>query len=122
MLGEGEFFGSNQRRRAFDLMEHPAMLGYNHVALDVTEQVKKGKNGTLAGWIANLNDVSKERFDKSLRVALQPLQQIIGSSVYEMAFLYDADGCLVELLHFQKTLPQEMESGWAPWDGQGFMR
>ncbi len=52
---------------------------------------------------------------------MPPKQQIIGRQVYELAFLYDADGCLIELLHLQNELPQQLDSGWDPWDGTGFV-
>jgi catechol 2,3-dioxygenase-like lactoylglutathione lyase family enzyme len=123
-------------RRALSLMERPAVLGYNHVALDVTFQIQQMQqdsttqnttttattaNANLADWISQLNATSVERFGKTLRVALEPQQQIIGQGVYELAFLSDADGCLVELLHQQSVLPQNVQSGWEPWDGQGFV-
>ena len=37
-------------------------------------------------------------FGRQLRIALPPEQKVIGSQVYEMAFIYDADGALIELL------------------------
>ena len=125
--------------RAPNLMELPALLGYNHIAFDVTRQVNQlQKNNTttttttttavssvratsLAGWIEALNQTSLERFGKTLRVALPPRQQMIATTVYELAFLYDADGCLVELLYeVGKTASSTVASGWEPWDGQGF--
>jgi catechol 2,3-dioxygenase-like lactoylglutathione lyase family enzyme len=145
-------------RRAPNLMDRPEVLGYNHVALDVTYQIqhmqqqrdqkeldsmRRNTNTTgtaaastststtttatsttvspLADWMSLLNTMSVERFGKTLRVALEPQQQIIGRGVYELAFLFDADGCLVELLHQQSVLPQSVQSGWEPWDGQGFV-
>jgi hypothetical protein len=39
-----------------------------------------------------------------------------------MAFLFDADGSLVELLNHSGTLEQEMDDGWIPWDGRGFVQ
>jgi catechol 2,3-dioxygenase-like lactoylglutathione lyase family enzyme len=112
------------RQRAPDLMKYFNVLGYNHIALDVTAQIQQaGGNGTaatLCGWIDNLNRTSHERFGRRLRIALEPEQQMIGRAVYEIAFLYDADGCLVELLHFLVELKQDMVLGWEPWDGQAF--
>jgi hypothetical protein len=29
---------------------------------------------------------------------------MIGKDVYELAFIYDADGCLLELLNYQSTI------------------
>jgi catechol 2,3-dioxygenase-like lactoylglutathione lyase family enzyme len=151
--------------RAPNLMDRQEVLGYNHVALDVTYQIQhmqqqrrdqqkeqldsvtiRNTNTTtaeaststattsniststtvsspLADWMSILNTTSVERFGKTLRVALEPQQQIIGRGVYELAFLFDADGCLVELLHQQSVLPQSVnvQSGWEPWDGQGFV-
>jgi hypothetical protein len=112
-------------------MQHQDVLGYNHVALDVTLQIQQlqqshsqsllGSNATLADWVSQLNASSVERFGKSLRVALEPRQQMIGRGVYELAFLYDADGCLVELLRCTGGLPQNLQSGWEPWNGEGFV-
>jgi catechol 2,3-dioxygenase-like lactoylglutathione lyase family enzyme len=154
------------RVRAPNLMDQPDVLGYNHVALDVTFQIQQMQmqqehdqkeldsmtrntnttdttgssstststagtstttistvNVSLADWMSLLNATSVERFGKTLRVALEPQQQIIGRNVYELAFLFDADGCLVELLNLKSVLPQSVnvQSGWEPWDGQGFV-
>jgi catechol 2,3-dioxygenase-like lactoylglutathione lyase family enzyme len=154
------------RVRAPNLMDLPAALGYNHVALDVTYEIQQLQimqqqhdcdeldsmtrnttatatsstststttakaatttstitTVTLANWMSRLNAASVERFGKTLRVALEPQQQIIGRTVYELAFLFDADGCLVELLNLKSVLPPtvNVQSGWEPWDGQGFV-
>jgi hypothetical protein len=58
-----------------------------------------------------------EKFGKGLRVALEPKQQIIGRLVFELAFIYDADGTVLELLNCIKVLDQEVDSGWEPWRG-----
>ncbi|KAL9181828.1 hypothetical protein ACHAXT_012171 [Thalassiosira profunda] len=119
-------------RRAIDLAKREELLGLNHFALDVTNNIPRPDNDDgasadgsacalyqLQEWMDDLNALSIERFGKSLRVALSPVKRIIGKEVYEMAFLYDADGALVELLNHSGTLEQEMDDGWAPWDGQG---
>jgi len=142
------------RPRAINLMERQDLLGYNHLALDVTSQiglrnisipsqtlgnVSSEGNETqssrsdakwnhqhlpvsLSGWISQLNATSVQTFGKSLRVALMPQQQLIGRDVYELAFLYDADGCLVELLNLQgRSLAKDIASGWEPWGGTSFL-
>ena len=120
VLNETSSGTTDRRIRAVDLMQRQELLGYNHVALDVTAQIRSGgMKGGLSEWMQRLNDTSLERFGKSLRVALHPRQQMIGRSVYELAFLYDADGALIELLHHQRDLEQTIESGWEPWDGRG---
>ncbi|KAG7367777.1 glyoxalase/bleomycin resistance protein/dioxygenase [Nitzschia inconspicua] len=112
-----------QTIRAIDLMKRQELLGYNHIALDVTESVDlldSTNTTSLSEWIQQLNQRSVEMFGKTLRIALKPQQQIIGNSVYELAFIYDADGALLELIRKQTDLPQNVDSGWEPWDGQGF--
>jgi hypothetical protein len=70
-----------------------------------------------------LNATSVEKFGIGLRVALEPRQQIIGKSVFELAFLFDADGALIEFVNKQSNVEQEMSSGWEVlvWDGKGFV-
>lgn len=114
------------RKRALDLMKRPEFLGWNHVALDVTDQVQGmdvdlAGSGTLLGFMKALNATSWKTFQRTLRVAVEPQQQLIGNEVYELGFLYDADGCLVELLHKQSELTQRIDSGWEEWDGTGFV-
>jgi catechol 2,3-dioxygenase-like lactoylglutathione lyase family enzyme len=117
MLNEQE----GTRKRAIDLMERQDFLGHNHLALDVTNQIENwNATRSLQVWMDDLNDKSMEVSGKKLRIALAPRQQLIGSAVYELAFLYDADGSLVELLYKQSALEQEIQSGWEPWDGKGF--
>jgi catechol 2,3-dioxygenase-like lactoylglutathione lyase family enzyme len=117
MLNEPE----GMKRRAFDLLQRQEFLGYNHLALDVSASIHQKGLANLTEWLDVLNEKSLEIFDKTLKVALQPEQKLIGSSVYEIAFLYDADGALVELLHKQTDLAQKIDSGWEPWDGKGFV-
>lgn len=117
MLREPE----GMKRRAIDLGKREDLLGYNHMALDVTTSIKIEKLSSLSEWMDKLNERSINTFGKSLRIALEPKQQMIGQGAYEVAFLYDADGALVELLNKQADLPQQVSSGWTPWDGTGFV-
>lgn len=130
MLNEPE----GSKRRAIDLGKREELLGWNHLALDVTGCIPRPGNdegasevGTacalyqLQDWMDDLNAMSIKRFGRALRVALAPTKRIIGREVYEMAFLYDADGALVELLNHSTTLEAEVGDGWEPWDGKGFV-
>lgn len=117
MLNEPE----GMKRRAFDLVQRQELLGHNHLALDVTSSIQSLGLESLSEWIDSLNQQSLANFGKTLRIAVEPRQQLIGREVYELAFLYDADGALVELLHKQKDQPQDVSSGWEPWDGQDFL-
>ena len=129
MLNESE----GKIKRAIDLTKREELLGLNHLALDVTGCIPRPNNdggateeGTacalyqLQEWMDDLNTLSIDKFGKSLRVALSPTKRIVGTSVYEMAFIYDADGSLIELLNHSGTLQQEISDGWQPWDGLGF--
>ena len=123
MLNEPE----GMKRRALDLAKREELLGLNHFALDVTANIPRSLDESEKGssceiyqlkeWMDDLNQESIAKFGRSLRVALQPTKRIIGRDVYEIAFLYDADGALVELLNHCNTLKQEVDDGWEPWDG-----
>lgn len=104
----------NGRPRAPDLMSQSTVLGLNHVALDVTLQIQSAGMLSLGEWLTALVEKSWEEFEKVPRVALEPEERIIGQSVFEVAFIYDADGSLVELLHEKSQLKQPMSSGWEP--------
>ena len=93
-------------------------VGLNHVALDVSHLCDD-----LGDFLRRLNDDSERLFEKSLGLALPPRQQIIGQEVYELAFVRDADGVLVELLRRQATLDAPMEPDWQHGDtGHGRFR
>jgi len=125
------------RKRSFDLFTRQDLLGLNHYALDVTayishykQQYRKEQDTRdndddeyygLDQFLQQINNQSIKTFGKTLRVALQPEQKVIGSQVYEMAYIYDADGSVIELLRYIKELNQPVTSGWEPWDGRGFV-
>jgi len=155
----------NQIKRSLDLIKYETALGLNHVALDVTECIRSVRAGkdlrseqqqqqtleeeeiiacdlyNLKEYLYDLNKKSYLRFGKTLRVAVEPTKQIIGPYVYELCFIYDADGALIELLHYsgitsaaEKYLESKndddevteeegdwMRWGWEPWDGTGFV-
>lgn len=97
------------RARAVDLLARYDLLGYNHLALDVTHFCCMNKTdsdtvASLTDYMYHLNSTSQKIFGKTIRVALPPKQTMIGSDVYELAFIYDADGCLLELLNYQSTI------------------
>ena len=116
-------------RRAFDLFQNQEYLGHNHLALDVTSSIEANKSSLqsslssnrtllLSAWMETLNEKSLSLFRKTLRVALEPDQFMVGNVVYERAFIYDADGALIELLYKTAELPQQIDplSGWERYD------
>ena len=117
-------------RRAFDLFQNQEYLGHNHLALDVTSSIHANKSSLessledndhkflLSAWMDTLNEKSLGLFRKTLRVALEAEQFMVGNVVYERAFIYDADGALIELLYKATELPQSIDpmSGWENYD------
>ncbi|OEU22156.1 Glyoxalase/bleomycin resistance protein/dioxygenase, partial [Fragilariopsis cylindrus CCMP1102] len=81
------------KRRALDLFKFQEYLGMNHLALD-----DNNNNLLLSVWMESLNEKSLKLSQKSLRIALEAEQFMVGNIVYERAFIYDADGSLIELL------------------------
>uniref|UniRef100_A0A7S2NZB2 VOC domain-containing protein n=1 Tax=Leptocylindrus danicus TaxID=163516 RepID=A0A7S2NZB2_9STRA len=75
----------------------------------------------LGEWLTDLEGESKEMFGKTLRIAMGPTTRTIGKNVYDLAFLYDADGALVELLNHVTTRPETSESGWEKVSDEDFM-
>lgn len=119
----------NNERAPDLLVSRPDVLGYNHIAMDVTQQQQQQQeqlpanqgNTSLTNYLQQLNRTSIQRFNKTLRLALfPPQQQMIGPNIYEIAFLYDADGALIELLSCTAKTQQNITSGWEPWDSATF--
>lgn len=99
-------------RRAVDLVKRQELLGLNHYALDVTMSMQKKNMKDLQQWLDYLSNRSKETFGKTLRIAVEPMEQIIGQHLYQLAFIYDSDGAIIELLYQQRKYKQEMIDGW----------
>jgi len=104
-----------KRLQAMDLLDSKCyrVLGYNHVALDVTESVKAKNMTSLCQWIDDLNRTSIEVYGKHLKpAALECEHVIINPSLYDLAMIRDPDGCLVELLNYRKVLNPNMLPSW----------
>ena len=109
------------RKRALDRMANSAVLGWDHMCLDVTESIRAisadgDENETLhdnlQGWIDALSSKSKFKFGKDLRVALEPRVKLFGREQYELAFIYDADGGLIELVNKMDVSKSPVDSSW----------
>lgn len=138
LYGPEEGARKGPRKRAVDRMFNPALLGWDHICLDVTVPIQtkakamsvdedhssdesKHESGTessknkggLQHWIVALNKKSLSKFGKELRVALQPRVKLFGRERCEYAFLYDADGGMIELINRLGTIDDdEDESTW----------
>ena len=79
-------------------------VGYYHLSFDLT-----GATANLPGWLNHL----KDQFEKAtraspdlyqpLKVLLEPTQQMIGDSVYEVTFIADTDGLPLEFIRLLKA-------------------
>lgn len=74
-------------------------VGYYHLSFDLTDTVTD-----LPTWLNSLQErfAEAERHNpesfQPLKILLQPTQQMIGSRVYEVAFIADSDGLPLEFL------------------------
>ena len=74
-------------------------VGYYHLSFDITDTTTD-----LSSWLKSV----QERFESAaqaqpkefqpLKVLLEPTQQMIGSNVYEVAFIADTDGLPLEFI------------------------
>lgn len=151
MLQQQQQQQPQRRHRAIDLMTHVTLLGLNHLALDVTYNCiqQQQQQYQLKEWIHDINTTSIKTYNKTILYATPPLttyqqssyitKRIIGKQVYEIAFIYDADGTIIELINYcgeisllnnnnnnnsttSTTTTITMADGWEPWDGYDFVQ
>lgn len=77
---------------AADAFSDERYTGYYHLSFDVTQMAE-----SLPLWLDQLRQNAILQ-DTAITVLLEPQQQMIGSSVYEVAFIADADGLPLEFL------------------------
>ena len=73
-------------------------VGYYHLSFDLTDSTSD-----LSSWLKDLkakNAIALENSQQAqpLKVLLEPEQQMIGDSVYEVAFIADTDGLPLEFI------------------------
>lgn len=78
--------------------------GYYHLSFDLTNAVE-----SLPKWLEALKTQFHQASQNSiqiqpLKVLLEPMQQMIGDCVYEVAFVADADGLPLEFIRMMKNL------------------
>ena len=66
----------------------------NHVAIDVS-----GIRDSLSDVVREVNQTSIDKHGKGFKVLTEPRQQMIGRKVWEMCYISDNTGALVELLN-----------------------
>jgi catechol 2,3-dioxygenase-like lactoylglutathione lyase family enzyme len=93
--GRIELMQVPEPRPAADAFADEHYTGYYHLSFDLTEATP-----SLPRWLEEL----RQRFAEdgspggTLKVLLEPQQQMIGDRVYEIAFLADADGLPLEFI------------------------
>jgi catechol 2,3-dioxygenase-like lactoylglutathione lyase family enzyme len=97
--GRIELIQIPQPKPAPDAFADEHYVGYYHLSFDLTEVTDN-----LSSW---LNDL-KAKFAQAtqnnpdivqpLKILLEPLQQMIGNQVYEVAFIADGDGLPLEFI------------------------
>lgn len=104
--------------RAVDLDADREILGLHHLAIDVTAQcaneaeAEAGGDSGLTGWLQGLNARSEATFKRSVKLVRPPYQLMAGNEVFEVAFVRDPSGALVELLNLQRVLDRPHEDEW----------
>jgi catechol 2,3-dioxygenase-like lactoylglutathione lyase family enzyme len=101
--GRIELLQVPQPRPAADAFSDEHYTGYYHLSFDLTDMIDD-----LPGWLGDL----KTRFTQAaemgnaqpLTVLLEPMQQIIGDRVYEVAFIADTDGLPLEFIRVMGTV------------------
>lgn len=134
-----EFMAPEGRAADLSADANVAVLGLNHAALDVTAAAracllreqregekeedrnengaavsrKRGEAGAeIWAFLRALNAKSEAAFQKSVRLAIRPYRQMIMNEVFDIAFISDPDGTLIELLFHVATLEHEMLPDW----------
>jgi catechol 2,3-dioxygenase-like lactoylglutathione lyase family enzyme len=91
-------------RPAADAFGDEGYTGYYHLSFDLTEIVDD-----LPRWVDELKQQFSHAASDSdqiqpLKILLEPMQQIIGDRVYEVAFIADADGLPLEFIRVMGSL------------------
>ncbi|QDZ41334.1 VOC family protein [Euhalothece natronophila Z-M001] len=90
-----------QPKPAPDAFHDEHYVGYYHLSFDITDYAD-----SLPEWL----NQQRSRFQQAaesneevspLTVLLEPTQQMIGETVYEVAFIADADGLPLEIIRNQ---------------------
>ena len=101
--GRIELIQIPEPKPAPDAFSDEHYVGYYHLSFDLTETTKD-----LSSWLEDLkqkNAIALEEESRStqpLKVLLEPEQQMIGESVYEVAFIADTDGLPLEFIRVLK--------------------
>jgi catechol 2,3-dioxygenase-like lactoylglutathione lyase family enzyme len=91
--GRIELIQVPQPRPAADAFADEHYTGYYHLSFDLSQLA-----ASLPAWLADLQQRFAGASLAPPAVLLAPCQQMIGSQVYEVAFLADSDGLPLEFI------------------------
>ncbi|CAB1106239.1 unnamed protein product [Ectocarpus sp. CCAP 1310/34] len=98
--------------KAVDLAADMRTTGLNHMAFDVGPAIEAEGLDGMKGFLSELNRQSEDAFGMSVRLVVSPYEQRIGQEIFDLAFVMDADGVLLELVHKKDTLDIDMPQAW----------
>jgi catechol 2,3-dioxygenase-like lactoylglutathione lyase family enzyme len=104
--GRIELIQIPEPKPAPDAFADERYVGYYHLSFDLTEIV-----ADLPSWLSSLREnfaVTSQNHPDGLlplTVLLEPTQQQIGNSIYEVTFIADADGLPLEFLRAMGKVP-----------------
>ncbi|CAN0297257.1 unnamed protein product [Ectocarpus sp. 12 AP-2014] len=98
--------------KALDLATDMRTTGLNHMAFDVGPAIEAEGLDGMKGFLSELNRQSEDAFGMSVRLVVSPYEQRIGQEIFDLAFVMDADGVLLELVHKKDTLDIDMPQAW----------
>jgi catechol 2,3-dioxygenase-like lactoylglutathione lyase family enzyme len=99
LAGRIELIQIPEPKPAPDAFNDEHYVGYYHLSFDLTNLTTD-----LSSWLEKLQQkiaIAKTTNSEQLQplqILLEPQQQMIGESVYEVAFIADADGLPLELI------------------------
>ncbi|MGB3401640.1 MAG: VOC family protein [Microcoleaceae cyanobacterium] len=98
-LGRIELIEIPQPKPAPDAFGDEQYVGYYHLSFDLTKSTPDLPSWleTLQGQFQTLTTDNPDLY-QSLKILLKPTQQMIGSQVYEVAFIADTDGLPLEFI------------------------
>lgn len=91
--GRIELIQIPEPRPAADAFGDEHYTGYYHLSFDLTEVTTD-----LPSWLAALEGRLRDSGNSPMQVLLEPTVQMIGSRVYEVAFIADRDGLPLEFI------------------------
>jgi catechol 2,3-dioxygenase-like lactoylglutathione lyase family enzyme len=76
-----------------DAFDDERYVGYYHLSFDLTDLT-----ADLTTWLAQLNSQLRSIASSTPKILLAPTQQVIGTNVYEVAFITDPDNLPLEFI------------------------